>query len=46
MQEAGGIQATTSTNLLRAARKWKILETRQTTRPDGGAGFSEYRIKQ
>lgn len=46
MCEAGPVASITAMNLLRQARRAGLLETRRTTRPDGGCGPSDYRIKE
>ena len=46
MCAAGPIVKITAANLLRSARRCGVLETRRTTRGDGGCGPSDYRIKR
>lgn len=44
MCAAGPVASVTALNLLRAARRRGLLETRRTVRPDRGCGPSDYRI--
>lgn len=45
MSAAGPIAVVTARNVLREARRGKLIESRRTCREDGGHGPTEYRRK-